>query len=73
MSGSILMHSQDSQWGQVQQNPSVWGATQGWEGTAGINPAINGSKPLDLQNVTPNPAAELGTPQRSVEPSGTGL
>ena len=29
-----------------------------------MNPAINGSEPLDLQDVTQNPAAELQTLQR---------
>ena len=37
-----------------------------WEGTAAMNPAINGSEPLDLQNVTMNPAAELRTRGRGL-------
>ena len=32
---------------------------EGWVGTAAMNPAINVSQLLDLQNVTPNPAVEL--------------
>ena len=36
-------------------------------------PAINGSEPLDLQDLTPNPAAEPRTPQQSREPRGRGL
>ena len=40
---------------------------------AAMNPAIICSEPLDLQNVTPNPAAELCEPAGSVEPRGTGL
>ena len=37
-----------------------------------MNPAINGSEPLDLQDLTPNPAAEPRTPQRSREPRSGG-
>ena len=38
-----------------------------------MNPAINGSEPLDLQDVTQNPAAELQTLQRSRKPCGRGF
>ena len=38
-----------------------------------MNPALNGSEPLDLQDVTPNSAAELRAPrQRAPNPSETG-
>ena len=31
-----------------------------------MNPAFNGSKPLDLQDVTPSPAPELQTPRQGL-------
>ena len=43
-------------------------STRGWEGTVAMNSAINGSEPLDLQDLTPNPAGEPRTLQRSCKP-----
>ena len=44
-----------------------------WEGTAVMNPALNGSEPVDLQDVTPKPAAEMRTLwQRALNPAAEG-